>query len=341
MTIQNVGDSQALFSSRRHDARRGRRRWLLMGRLQRAAIRQWPVFLSVVALVTAMGWIAGALGMAPPGEVLAFFVPGAVLGGLGAVGLRELSRNTITSISSLGKYRDYPVLGAAPLLARANLRQLPPDQRTPIGCVTFQPASSFATAFRDLQGAIAAHQVVAFIAAFPGEGASTAALCAAAAAAQQRKRVIILDCDLRQRTFTAALEHEPPAGLLEACVEPEKWRDFVDEEVETGLHFIPAAAPPSAWRSLAGTPGLRKLLDLLRDAYDLIVLDCPPALASADGAVVAAQADRSVVVVAWDDTPVSALRDTMRALRARARPETAIFVNRVPANYRFGRLRPG
>jgi len=321
--------------------RAGSRRWLVIGRVRRAARRQWLVFVSVVVLVSAFGFMTTFVGVAEPGESLRFFGPAAFLGGLGAAALRELGRNTITSISSLGRYRDYAVLGAAPVLTRRMLSDLPPDQRTPVGCLAFQQASPFATAFRDLQGALSEDQIVAFVSAFPGEGASTAALCTAASANQQGRRVILLDCDLRQRTFTKALEHNPPAGLLEACVEPEKWRDFVDEEIETGFHFIPAAPPPNAWRSLAGMAGFSILLDRLRDAYDFIVLDCPPALASADGPVAARMADKCVVVVAWDATPVSALRDTIRSLRARTRAGTGLFINRVPVGYRFGRLRPG
>lgn len=333
--------------ARRPSPRRARRlrapgsRALMVGRLQRAWLRQWPLFLGVASLVAGIGVFVAQSGAAGPQETISFFAPAALMGGLGAAALRELSRNTITSISSLGKHRDYAVLGAAPVLTRETLRELAPDQRTPLGCLAFMPASAFATAFRDLQGALEGNQLVAFIAPFPGEGASTAALCAAVSATQQGKRVILLDCDLRQRTFTSALEHDPVVGVLEVCEEPEKWIDFVDEEMETGLHFIPAAQPATSWRTLAGASGFPLLIERLRDAYDLIILDCPPALASADGAFVARQADKCVVVAAWDATPISAVRDTMRALRARVRAATAIFVNRVPPGYRFGRLRPG
>lgn len=316
-------------------------RVLALSRLARAWRRQWPVWLIAVSAISATGVSLVLLGYAATQDAIMFFVPASVLGGLGVAALRELTRNTITSLSSLGKHRDYAVLGAAPVLSRQTLRELPPDQRTPLGCLAFLPASSFATAFRDLQGSLSNTQLVAFIAPFPGEGASTAALCAAVSACQQGRRVILIDCDIRQRSFSAGLETEPQAGILELCERPGDWQSFVDEEVETGLHFIPAARPTSAWKGLAGAGGLHVLLDHLRDTYDLIVLDCPPALATADGPEVARLADKCVVVISWDATPISAVRNTMRVLRARARAATGIFVNRVPQGYRFGRLRPG
>lgn len=270
-------------------------------------------------------------------EALLFFAPAALLAGLSVALILELSRNTVTSVASLGKHADYTVLGAAPVLTRQALRGLPPDQRTPLGSLAFMPASPFATAFRELQQCLADDKIVAFIAPLAGEGASTAALCAAVSAVQQRRRTILIDCDVRHRGFTAALEHDPEAGVLEACEHPDDWRQFVDEEVETGLHFIPAARPRNAWRTLAGSPGLPLLLERLRADYDLIVLDCPPALSSADGPVAARLADRCVVVAAWDNTPISAIRNTVRLLRARGRIATNIFMNRVPPEYRYSR----
>lgn len=345
MALPLADDNVSYAATKRGESRRRRigapGSVLASSRMQRAWARQWPVFLGVAVFIAAIGALTTMLGAATPREALEYFGPAALLGGFAVAALRELNRNTITSLSSLGRHRDYAILGAAPVLTAQVLRELPPDQRTTLGCLAFLPASIFSTAFRDLQGALAGDQVVAFVAPFAREGASTAALATAVSAQQQGRRVILLDCDLRHRTFSIALEHDPPAGLLEACEHPDSWQDFVDEEVETGVHFIPAARPQTAWRTLAGAAGLPLLLDRLRDAYDLIVLDCPPALASSDGPVIARMADKCVVVAAWDATPISAVRDTMRALRARVRAATGILVNRVPPGYRFGRLRPG
>jgi Mrp family chromosome partitioning ATPase len=126
--------------------------------------------------------------------------------------------------------------------------------------------------------------------------------------------------------------------VLEACERPEYWRDYVEEEHETGLHFLPAAKPVSPWRTLIGQAGFPVLLKHLRDAYELVVLDCPPALGSAEGPMVARLAQRAVVVAVWDQTPIGAIRHALRTLRTKG--AVSIFVNRVPPGYRFGRLRP-
>lgn len=334
-------DVTTLARARTDAGRRSRLRHggevLAYNRMRRACLRQWPLVALCVLTGVAIGaatWTFGLIGLR---EAMQLFAPAGFGTGLAVATFLELSRNTVTSVTSLGRHHDYAVLSAAPNLTHRLLRSLPPDQRSPLGGVVFMPASPFASSFRELQDALGNDRVVAFIAPVAGEGASTAALCAAVSAVQQGRSVILVDCDVRHRTFTLALEHQPEAGVMEACEAPEDWRKFVDEEVETGLHFIPAARPRTAWRTLAGAAGFPHLLDRLREAYDLVVLDCPPALSSADGPFLSRLADRSVVVAAWDNTPISAIRETMRLLRARGRTRTSVFMNRVPPGYRYTR----
>lgn len=314
-------------------------RALALGRLSRAIQRQGLMVLGIALGLTLIGVAAEVfLGSASWSLAALFWGPVGLSAGLLVGFVSELGRNTVTTLSSFGKQRGYAVLGAAPELSAGALRQLPPDKRSPLGCIAFWPASAFATAFRDLQGGLPERGVVAFLGSLPGEGATTAALCAAASAAQQGKSVIIVDCDLRFRSLTQALIEEPLAGVVEACDNPEQWRSALAEEHETGLHFIPVARPKNPWRTLANQ--LRPLIEELRGVYDLVLLDCPPALESAEGALIACMADRSVVITAWDRTPLRAVRRTMQGLHMQSRRvPTAVYVNRVPAGFRFGRVR--
>ncbi len=313
---------------------------LAAARVRRGLRRQWLFVLILAVVLSALGlWFHTAAGaLLTPISALSYIGAGIAVAVTGGVA-REVARNTVTSVSSLGKNRGYTVMGAAPDLTARALRQLPPDQRSPLGSVINDPASQFATAFRDLQFNLAKDGVVAFIGSFPGDGATTSALCAAASATQQGASTIILDCDVRRRSLTRGFGLRPELGVMEACERPEYWRDYVEEEHETGLHFLPAAKPLSPWRGLAGQPGFPNLLQHLREAYDLVILDCPPALSSAEGGALARLAQRSVVVAVWDQTPIGAIRHTMRMLRAKP-GSSGVFVNRVPPGYRFGRLRP-
>ncbi|MGD9967389.1 MAG: tyrosine-protein kinase family protein [Hyphomonadaceae bacterium] len=314
---------------------------LALARLRRGVRRQWLLFVLLTVVVSIAGIAIDLTGGSPILSSAAFWLPLAGAVALAATLAREISRNTITSLSSFGKHRGYAILGAAPELTPRTLRQLPPDKRNPLGCLALLPASPFATAFRDLQATVSKDAVVAFTSSVPNEGSTTAALCTAISASQQGQSVVVIDCDLRRRSLTRALGFDPDEGLLDACADPEAWHNFVGEEDETGVHFIPAARGAGAWRHLGSMPGFKTLLTRLRRHYDLIVLDCPPALASAEGAVIAGLAEKTVLVAGWDRTPLNAVRRTMGMLQRRPGAKTGVYVNRVPPEYRFGRLRGG
>ncbi|MEQ1493044.1 MAG: hypothetical protein ABL932_21070, partial [Terricaulis sp.] len=109
---------------------------LALGRLRRGARRQWLLF-TLIAVLVAGGGIAFDLSGGDQVwlEALSLWIPVGVAAGFAVALVRELSRNTITSLSSFGRNRGYAILGAAPELTDRALRQLPPDKRTPLGCL--------------------------------------------------------------------------------------------------------------------------------------------------------------------------------------------------------------
>ncbi len=344
MTAPLLGE-KASFASETSAAWAGPRRVreakpvsLFWERVKRGAHRQIGVLALVFALAIGVGLLYEFAAGVPALEALPACLAIAVVVAFAIGVASELGRNTVTSVAGLRKHLNYLVLGAAPELTPEAFRELPPDQRTPLGCLTFQPGSAFATSFRNLQGTISSNRMIAVIGSIPNEGASTSALGIAVSATQQGRSVLLVDCDLRRRSLTRALIGDADAGILEAADRPNNWRGLIHQEAETGLHFLPAAKSKNPWNTIVGMAGLPLLLEDMRKTYDLIVLDCPPALGSADGATLAHLADGCIVVAAWDDTPMGALKESMRALRART--QAGVYVNRVPPGYRFGRLRP-
>lgn len=342
MTGLNLSGSRARppFTGPLYAPRRAENRAAEAGRRISGAVRrQGWLFLGIAAAVAAFGLLVAFAERSLDANAILFWSGVGACVGFALAALRELGRETIVSASRLGKQRSFAVLGAAPVLGGATLRELPPDQRTPLGCLAFLPASPFATAFRDLQGAFARDGLVAFLSSSEDEGAAMAAMCAAASAAQQGRRVIVVDCDLRRRALTHELGIEPDIGVIEIVSGAKPWGEVVGQEPETGLSYIPVLASKSAVRSLAEAPGFPALLASLREGYDLVVLSCPPA--GAGGAELAAKADKIVVVAAWDETTFAALRGVARVLPRNTKARPGLFVCQVPAGRRFGRLRAG
>lgn len=312
---------------------------LFWARVRRALRRQVSAFVVAAVLIFGVGFLYAYSGGVPPLLALPICLVIGVVLAFVLCAVFELSRNTITSVASLGKHRGYTVLGAAPELTPEALRELPPDQRTPLGCLIYQPASPFATSFRDLQGGIGKKGLIAFISSVPNDGASTTALGAAVSATQQGRRVLLVDCDVRRRSLTRSLVGDVEAGIAQAADRPQGWQNLLMQESETGLDFMPAAPPKNPWATLVGMHAFPLLVEDMKREYDLVVFDCPPALASAEGAMLARLADKCIVIAAWDDTPIGTLRQSMRSINRPAN-SMGVYVNRVPPGYRFGRLRP-
>jgi capsular exopolysaccharide synthesis family protein len=200
------------------------------------------------------------------------------------------------------------------------MRLLAPNERHPAGFLVEKPMSAFAEAFRVLRTSIqyaSFHRrtgIVAVTSALPDEGKTTSALCLARIAALSGQRVLIVDCDLRRRSLNALLDIEPLFGLLQVLAGERQWSEVICEDEATGAHVLPLAVDGFTLRDVFGSEVMEALIDELREAYDLVVLDCPPVLAVAETRVAVSHAEAVIVVSRWGATPVKAVEAALAQL---------------------------
>jgi capsular exopolysaccharide synthesis family protein len=258
-----------------------------------------------------------------PNKRLAFIIA-VVLGFVAAVGsvvVMELLTRGVSSAADIEQALDLPCLGEVPTLAstlegRVSSKRAP----SPQSYVIDKPLSRFSEAFRNLRAAIAASrpgappQVVAITSALPDEGKTTTALCLARTAALAGSRVILIDCDLRQRSLGRVLDKEPTAGLLEVLNGEVDLKSVIVTDVGTSASFLPLAKSAFTPRDVFGAQAMTDLLAHLRSHFDLILLDTAPALAVADTRVLCPKADAVVFVTRWRRTSRKAALMALRAL---------------------------
>jgi capsular exopolysaccharide synthesis family protein len=158
-----------------------------------------------------------------------------------------------------------------------------------------------------------------------GEGKSTVAwgLAVASAQLEQDRRVVLLDLDLR-RSAVAQLSGQPRVpGVAEALLEEHVvLDDFIrvvslgSDQEETGpeLYVLPAGAAAPNPTELIASDRFRRLLDQLKDTFDLIVIDAPPILTVPDAIPVLNQVSGLLVVTRMGVSSRPALRALMRQL---------------------------
>lgn len=175
-----------------------------------------------------------------------------------------------------------------------------------------KPMSAFAEGFRSLRtsllysgGAMQA-KTVAVASAMPGEGKTTTSICLARVSGLSGQRVVAVDCDLRRRSLSNLVGAHPKDGLLQVLKGDANWRDVITRDSVSSVDILPAAEGSFTPWDVFGSPAMQTLLDELADAYDLVLLDCPPVLAVAESRIICGLVQQTVLVVRWASTPARA-----------------------------------
>jgi capsular exopolysaccharide synthesis family protein len=138
----------------------------------------------------------------------------------------------------------------------------------------------------------------------PGEGKTLTAANLAVTLAYDGLRVLLVDCDIRRPRVHGLFRMPRSPGLMELLTasrhpsgDPVSGPDAIRETSIGGLSVLTCGALPSNAANLLSSTRMRVLLDELREQYDIIVLDTPPVLATADAGIVASLTDGVLLVV--------------------------------------------
>lgn len=191
----------------------------------------------------------------------------------------------------------------------------------------YHPLSVFAEQLRALRAALwlgvgttgsengaVRPRVIAITAARPAEGKTTIALALGRAAALAGERVAILDCDIREPMLGRLLGADGAPGLADCLLGHAALADVIRRDRLTTLDCVPAGASQAHLLGLLMSDAMAVLLRSLRQQYDLVLLDVPPALAMADARIVARLADATLLCLRWRSTPRAVVRNSLELL---------------------------
>ncbi|TWT14983.1 GumC family protein [Reyranella sp. CPCC 100927] len=245
------------------------------------------------------------LPVAPRKEliVLMAFVASLALGVALSIGI-ELMDSGFRSVHQLEQQTGVAALGMVPFQSTGRLRR----NQKPWLNVVDKPNSAYSEALRTIRTGIALssadhpQRTVVVTSSVPGEGKTTTALSLAAASAASGARTLIIDCDMRQPSLHKNLSVDNEVGLAEFLSGQRDLEDLVQVEPKTGLYYVLAGKRPPSPTDLLGSLRMRRLLQQLSDAFDLVVLDSPPVLAVSDALLLVRQTDTTIFVVRWEKT---------------------------------------
>jgi capsular exopolysaccharide synthesis family protein len=111
------------------------------------------------------------------------------------------------------------------------------------------------------------------------------------------RKVLLVDTDLRQPSLHGRFRVQNNAGLIDILAQGHEWQQVVQDTSLAYLQILPAGAGPHGYPSdVLSLATMQKLVEHLRNAFDLVIFDAPPMLSLPDAEILAPAVDGVLLV---------------------------------------------
>ncbi len=278
------------------------------------------------------------------------FVLGCGLALVTAVG-RELLDHRFRTVGQAEAQLGLKVIGVVP-----SLEGLPgqPPEFEPEDTVVIYPGGAFAEAVRAVTNQLrslprpsatrpgdrpaessierASALILAVTSSVQGEGKTMLALSLARSAALSDQRVLLVDADMRLGRVHKALGIEATPGLADYLADPtgKEPAHLWQSDPLTRLKVLTCGRQGYKAGVLLQSGHLRRAVQRLREAFDLIIIDTPPVLPVADFGTLVDVADAALFIVDWSRMRPDVVEAGAARLRAaRTGLELGVVINNV------------
>lgn len=164
----------------------------------------------------------------------------------------------------------------------------------------------------------------------PASGKSFSVINLAKSLAIKGSKVLIIDLDIR-KGIISKLVTGSKLGIADYLGEViDNYQEIVIYgEIYSRLDVIPVGSIPPNPTELLSSDRLRRMLSELRNFYDYIILDCPPAEIVADADIIARVADMTIFVVRAGTINVKELNKVEEMYTSNRYPNISLLMNGV------------
>ena len=258
---------------------------------------------------------------------------GGILFGIACVVFLDRADRTVQEPGDAAFYLGVPELGIVPSASADPTRnsgilpftgiQQPVSSRSMALVTAERRPSAIAESFRATLTSIlfsgdngAPPRVLVISSAAPKEGKTTITTNLAVALAEIHKRVLLIDADLRRPSIHRFFEIENNSGLVDLLRSaepiPAPLNGHARKTAIPNLSVMPTGRAIDGDPTLLHSNRLTEIIDLVRDEYDMILIDTPPMLNMSDARVIARHADGVVLVARANHTSRDSIRDAYR-----------------------------
>ncbi|MDF2519789.1 MAG: capsular biosynthesis protein [Clostridia bacterium] len=162
------------------------------------------------------------------------------------------------------------------------------------------------------------------------EGKTTVSINLAYFISESDKRVILIDSDMRRPMVHNVFELPNLSGLTTVLTENIDYRLLIQPINNEKLDILTSGPIPPNPPELLGSKRMQLFLERLKEDYDMVILDSPPAGLVTDAVVLSSIADGTILVCAAGKTESTVIKTTKQALDKVNANIIGVVMNKVP-----------
>ncbi len=230
------------------------------------------------------------------------------------VTFRESGKDDFRTAAELEQFTGEAVLGQIPVIpGRGRKRTLT--------YLAEKPTSAAAEAIRNLRTSVLLSnadqppQIILSTSSLPAEGKTTNSLALTQNLAGMGKKVLLVEGDIRRRTFQAYFEDLPQQGLVSVLAGDMKLEDAILSVPLLGADVLGGEQTTTNAADLFSSDRFKALISDMRARYDHVIIDTPPVLVVPDARIIAQHVDSVLFTVKWDSTTKPQVDESLRLFR--------------------------
>jgi len=235
-----------------------------------------------------------------------------LFGGIGMAFFVEYLDNTINSPDQLEERFNLPVLGI--------VQQLMDNKFSLTEALLRDTNSALTESYRMIRSSIMLSspdnipKIILVTSSIPGEGKTSTSINLARTIALEGKSVVVIDCDLRKPKLNRLLDLNNNIGLSTFLAGLSK-DNIINQPKDRKIKVITSGPTPPNPAELLGSEKMKKLLEILSEKFDCIVLDSTPILSVTDSLVLGPLSDCILLVVRANKTTYEILQNALKRLK--------------------------
>lgn len=239
----------------------------------------------------------------------------AILGvmiGSGLVLLKQFVHSGFRTAEELEQYAELPILGQIPKMEFSKRDQL-------IDYLNTKSTSAASEAVRNLRTSVLLSnidtppKVIMSTSSVPGEGKTTQAISLAHNLAGMDKKVLLIEGDIRRRTFNEYFDGSGKrGGILSAMTGNAQLEDLIIRDSRMNVDILMGEKSSVNAADIFASEKFKHFIDDVRSRYDIVIIDTPPVLVVPDARLIGQFVDAIIFTVAWDRTTKAQIAESIR-----------------------------